>query len=185
MAAQANIPYLTLTFNNAPMHAWQTNQIAALVSTSSPHSTMELSTLKQIFPHHSLPTTQLENIHKLLNHPLKAYSIISAGSLNCTFYLTNEHKQTPITTDFHIINDPGNDRPDIVLGSNCLFDKSQISHLTADGIHLNDSQNTLIPYSHITRTLNPIISLNYQMLSPHKAKVRTTRTQPFHHQHPK
>ena len=182
MTAQSNIPYLTTEFINRGKHYRRTSQFEALVSTSSPYSTMELSIYKYLYPKEYETDDESEHDYSTILNPHKNYSICSFKHITSNYYLTNESRKIPITSKFYIIKDTNEHPPDIILGTDTLFDPTIFDSITSEGMHLSDINKTLIHYSYIIKTPNPSLSLIYNQLSPQKAKVRSSPTSPFHHQ---
>ena len=182
MATHGLTPYVTLTFRDAQEHYLRTNQRIALISTSSPQSTMEESTYKNLFPSDYAADEDTIPSPLVLNDPHKEYSLISRKLFQCNLYMNSQNAEIPLQTKFHIISDPNRRPPDIVLGADFLFDPNHVNSLTPNGIRMAD--DSLIPYQYITKTLSPKRSITYRMQSPTTAKIRTLPVNPFHHQSP-
>ena len=182
MATHGLTPYVTLTFRDTQDHYQRTNQRIALISTSSPQSTMEESTYKNLFPTYYAADEDPIPSPLVLNDPHKEYTLISRKLFQCNFYMSTQNTEIPIQTKFHIISDPNRRPPDIVLGADILLDPLYVNSLTPNGIRMAD--DSLVPYQYITKTLSPKRSISYRMNSPTSAKIRTLPVNPFHHQAP-
>ena len=182
MTAQNNIPHVTMEFEDTGTYHRRYSTHQALIATSSPYSTMELSTYKGLYPREHETDDETEHNYTTITNPNKNYTLISYKHIKATYYLRNETDKILQSSKFYIIQDTNYEAPEITIGSDTLFDPALISSITARGINLADTYQTLIPYSYIIKTPTPTRSMIYSLLSPVRARVRSTPTRPFHHQ---
>ena len=182
MTAQNNIPYLPMEFKNIGKYHRRKSIHLALVATSASHSSMELSTYKELYPTQCEFDDETEHNYSTITNPNKEYTLISHKRITTTYYLRNETNKILQSSKFYIIQDTNQEAPKIIIGSDTLFDPALFSSITAEGILLADTNQTLIPFSYIIKTPTPSRSMIYSLLSPERARVRTTPTRPFQHQ---
>ena len=182
MTAQGYTPYVTMKFIDIGTYFSRTSTREALVATSCPHSTMELSTYKSLYPKQYEADDENDHDYTLIVNPSKNYTLLSQKYIKTNYYLTTETKEVPFSSKFYIIQDTNQDSPDITLGTDTLFNPNLISSLTPKGLRLADSDHTLIHYSYIIKTPTPTRSMIYNLLSSERARVRSSPTSPFMHQ---
>ncbi len=182
MTAQGNTPYATMEFSDIGTYYKRTSTREALIATSCPYSTMELSTYKCLYPQEYETDDEAEHDYTLIVNPNKNYTLLSQKHIQASYYLTNESEKILLTSKFYIIEDTNHQAPDIILGTDTLFNPNLISSITPEGLRLADTNQTLIHFSYIIKTPTPTRSMIYNLLSSEKAKVRSSPTSPFVHQ---
>ncbi len=108
----------------------------ALIATSSPYSTMELSTYKGLYPREYEIDDETEHDYSTITNPNKDYTLISHKYIKATYYLRSETSKILQSSKFYIIQDTNYEAPEITIGSDTLFDPALISSITARGINL-------------------------------------------------